>query len=75
MIFKTPEVSKAGGVPALGKIGDPQIVLKDTKLRNKQGKWFFKKNPTIISDNKVAVFHGEPKPFNCSDQFIIDNWK
>ena len=51
------------------------IGFKDTKLRDKQGKWFFKKDPTIISDNKVAVFHGEPKPFNCSDQFIINHWK
>ena len=38
-------------------------------------KWFFKKPPTIIEENRVAVFHGEPNPANCSDQFVIDHWK
>jgi hypothetical protein len=51
------------------------IGFKDTKLRNKDGKWFFRKPPAVISENKVAVFHGEPNPLNCSDQFVIDNWK
>ena len=51
------------------------VGFKDTKLRDSSGKWFFRKPPVIINDNKVAVFHGEPNPANCSDQFVIDNWK
>tara|TARA_Y100000114_G_C11752286_1_gene324985 strand:- start:533 stop:1231 length:699 start_codon:yes stop_codon:yes gene_type:complete len=51
------------------------IGFKDTKLINKDGKRFFRKPPVVTENNKVAVFHGEPKPFNCADQFVIDNWK
>jgi len=47
---------------------------KDTKVRH-GAKHVFQHPPTITEDNKVAVFHGEPKPFNCGDQFVIDNWK
>tara|TARA_A100001011_G_scaffold400503_1_gene515576 strand:- start:64 stop:762 length:699 start_codon:yes stop_codon:yes gene_type:complete len=47
---------------------------KDTKLR-RGAKHIFQNPPTINESNKVAVFHGEPKPFNCGDQFVIDNWK
>ena len=50
------------------------IGYKDTKLR-KGTKSVFDRPPKIIPENKVAVFHGEPKPFNCGDQFVIDNWK
>ena len=47
---------------------------KDTKIR--QGsKYVFDHPPTITEQNRVAVFHGEPKPFNCADPFVIDNWK
>ena len=47
---------------------------KDTKIR-KGAKHIFEHPPTITDKNLVAVFHGEPKPFNCGDQFVIDNWK
>ena len=51
------------------------IGFKDTKLRDKNGKWFFKKPATVKSENRVAVFHGQPNPMECADQFVIDNWK
>ena len=51
------------------------VGFKDTKLRNEKGKYFFRKAPTILSENKVAVFHGEPNPLNCADQFVVENWK
>ena len=47
---------------------------KDTKIR-KGAKYVFEHPPTIPDDCSVAVFHGEPKPFNCADQLIVDNWK
>ena len=50
------------------------IGYKDTKLR-KGTKSVFDRPPKIIQGNNVAVFHGEPKPFNCGDQFVTDNWK
>ena len=50
------------------------IGLKNTKVR-KGTKHTFQNPPKITEQNKVAVFHGEPKPFNCGDQFVIDNWK
>ena len=50
------------------------IGYKDTKAR-RGPKLIFDRPPKIIEANKVAVFHGEPKPFNCGDQFIADNWK
>ena len=51
------------------------IGMKDTKLLMKDGKKFFRKPADIFPENKVAVFHGEPKPSNCADQFVVDNWK
>lgn len=51
------------------------IGLKDTKLLTKDGKKFFRTPAKIKPENKVAVFHGEPKPFNCADQWVVDNWK
>lgn len=50
------------------------IGFKDTKLLTKDGKKFFKKPAVIIPENKVAVFHGEPKPFNCADEWVVKNW-
>ena len=47
---------------------------KDTKLR-RGTKYIFEHPPKIEDNTKIAVFHGEPKPFNCGDQFVIDNWK
>lgn len=31
--------------------------------------------PKITAENKIAVFHGEPNPHNCVDQWCKDNWK
>ena len=50
------------------------IGFKDTKLLTKDGKKFFKKPAKIVPENKVAVFHGEPKPFNCADEWVVKNW-
>jgi hypothetical protein len=50
------------------------IGLKDTKIR--KGKKYVFNNPARITEqNKVAVFHGDPKPFNCGDDFVEENWK
>ena len=51
------------------------IGFKDTKLVNKDGKKFFRRPPAVINENKVAVFHGEPKPFNCADEWVVKNWQ
>jgi len=32
-------------------------------------------DPTIKDDTSIAVFHGDPNPHNCKDQWVIDNWK
>ena len=47
---------------------------KDTKII-KGDKKVFEHPPTIAEENCVAVFHGEPKPFNCGDPFVVDNWR
>lgn len=31
--------------------------------------------PQIKPDTAIAVFHGEPNPHNCVDQWCKDNWK
>ena len=51
------------------------IGLKDTKLINENGKKYFRTPAKIQSDNCVAVFHGQPNPMECADQFVIDHWK
>lgn len=33
------------------------------------------KNPTIPSDLSIAVFHGDPKPEDVTDPFVVDNWR
>ena len=50
------------------------IGLKDTKIR-KGKKYVFEHPARITEQNKVAVFHGDPKPFNCGDAFVEENWK
>ena len=50
------------------------VGFKNTKIR-KGVKHIFQKPATIIEANKVAVFHGEPKPFNCGDKWVEENWK
>lgn len=32
-------------------------------------------DPVIKDDTSVAVFHGDPNPHICKDQWVIDNWK
>ena len=31
-------------------------------------------NPTIPDECCIAVFHGDPKPDNCQDPYVIENW-
>jgi hypothetical protein len=50
------------------------IGFKDTKAR-RGPKFIFDRPPKVIPENKVAVFHGEPKPFNCGDEWVEANWK
>ena len=50
------------------------IGLKNTKIR-KGVKHVFEHPARITEQNCVAVFHGEPKPFNCGDDFVTENWK
>ena len=33
------------------------------------------KDPYVPSDCSVTVFHGEPKPQDVQDKFVVDNWK
>lgn len=42
-----------------------------------KGKRDFKVNgdPVIKKETAIAVFHGDPNPHNCKDQWVIDNWK
>ena len=46
-----------------------------TRCTNNGNKKVFPNPPKIDKDNMVAVFHGEPKPSTCGDQFVIDNWR
>lgn len=32
-------------------------------------------DPKIKPDTSIAVFHGDPNPHNCKDQWVIDNWR
>ena len=50
------------------------IGFKDTKMLTKDGKKFFRRPPQVLPENNVAVFHGEPKPFNCADEWVVKNW-
>ena len=52
-----------------------ELMGKKTTLLRQGKKFMYQKPPTIPDDCNVAVFHGEPKPFNCGDKLIIDNWK
>ena len=45
------------------------------KAKREGPNWTFNTSPKIAPENRVAVFHGMPKPFNCKDKFITDNWK
>jgi len=47
---------------------------KETKI-TQGNKKVFEQPPTIAEENCVACFHGEPKPSNCVDPFVVDNWR
>jgi hypothetical protein len=32
-------------------------------------------SPSIPSQCSILVFHGDPKPEDVKDQFIVDNWR
>jgi hypothetical protein len=32
-------------------------------------------DPIIKDNTAIAVFHGDPNPHRCKDQWVIDNWK
>ena len=31
-------------------------------------------DPVVKDATSVAVFHGDPNPHNCKDQWVVDNW-
>ena len=45
--------------------------------RQPRGQRDFETNgdPVVKNATSVAVFHGDPNPHNCKDQWVIDNWK
>ena len=45
--------------------------------RKPRGERDFETNgdPVIKDDTCIAVFHGDPNPHNCKDQWVIDNWR
>lgn len=63
----------------------PDIWIQSYKweIRNKdeltvqQGKRNFlnSREPNIPTECCVTVFHGEPKPQDVKDQFVVDNWR
>ena len=34
-----------------------------------------KAKPKLIKGCCIAVFHGEPHPHQCEDEWVKDNWK
>lgn len=47
---------------------------KETSFVNRERK-VVEHPPQLSENNMVAVFHGEPKPVNCKDPFVVDNWR
>jgi hypothetical protein len=47
------------------------LVLENGKRRFKQ----VKDNVTVHPDCCVTVFHGDPKPQDVQDKFVVDNWR
>lgn len=45
--------------------------------RDAHGKRNFltKEDPVVDDENSIAVFHGDPNPNNCQDNWCIDNWR
>lgn len=50
---------------------------KSSKLKNmgKFSTFTDKQDPIILEDSCVAVFHGDPKPHQCNDDWCKENWK
>ena len=34
-----------------------------------------KGDPKILDETSIAVFHGDPNPHYCKDDWVIANWK
>jgi len=45
------------------------------KLTNKPRNFVDKKEPKVLPKTCVAVFHGEPHPHQCEDNWVIENWR
>lgn len=50
---------------------------KDAKIQRINGARRFVKEgePYVKTNTSIAVFHGEPNPSQCTDPWVIDNWK
>ena len=50
---------------------------KGAKIERINGARRFKEKgqPHIRENTSIAVFHGEPNPAQCDDDWVIDNWK
>lgn len=50
---------------------------KPPMIRDTKGKRNFSSvaEPTVLNDTRIAVFHGEPNPEDCKDQWVLDNWR
>jgi hypothetical protein len=49
--------------------GRPQMIRLNG-IRNFSGKGV----PTVDPEGSIAVFHGEPNPHQCADDWVVDNW-
>ena len=49
--------------------------IKNIQELQELEKYMFQNPIKINEQNCVAVFHGEPKPFNCGDKFVEENWR
>lgn len=47
----------------------------DVKFVNGKRNFVDIKEPTVIRDSCIAVFHGEPNPHDVKDPWVIKNWK
>jgi len=52
-----------------------EMMPRNSRPVSKGNKKVFEHAPVIEDNNLVAVFHGEPKPCNSGDPFVIDNWQ
>jgi hypothetical protein len=51
--------------------GKPYMQRDSTGVRN----FVTPGEPKILSNTSIAVFHGEPNPHNCIDQWCKENWR